>query len=199
MKYQEISGAGQSADRYFVRIKKSWDKPEVRTFSAATATLFLIAFFLFIALKPTVETIFLLNKKIADARVTEKLMTEKIQALNIGLSTYSQIESDIPRVDNYLPQEPKVDEIIEILLANFQKSKMASSDFSIPGYKLEGATEELSVKNSGKAPFNNVMLFMQNLLSANRIFSIDNVTLGKSEKENGVDFNFDSKIYYEKK
>ncbi len=205
MKYQEAENPAQMGDRYFVRIKKTWDKPEVRTFSAATATVFLIAFFLFVALKPTVETIFLLNKKIADARETEKLMTEKIQNLNIALSNYSQIETDIPLIENYFPSEPKTDQIVEIFIMNFKKTRLTSPEFNFPKYNLvspekigQTAPRSIGITSSAKTSFNNALLFIQNLLSSNRIFSIDSLSINKREKDTNLNFNFEGKTYYEK-
>lgn len=199
------SASPPNFNRYYISIRKVWDKPSVRRFSEATATLFLIAFFLFVALKPTIETIFTLNKKISDARETEAQMTKKIADMNIAMSRFQSIETDLPLLEESIPSGAKAEAVIDMINQNLNKSHMQAPSYSLGSYSLgkdpvknsDASTYTTNVSAIGSYP--NIMNFIQNYSNAKRLIVPDNITLGKTKEENVVNFVIRGPVYYEKK
>ena len=202
----------QSFNRYYIQIKKVWERPTVRKFSEATATLFLIAFFLLAALKPTIETIFTLNKKIADARGTEVVMTKKIADINLAQSLYQQIESDLPLVDEYFPPEAKAQALVNIMGQNVKSSGIntAGMSFDLSSYYYINATasavaaaknepNKITFNFGAKSDYENIWNFLNNLTQAKRLILLDRISLSKLGSEKAIDFSLNSKVLYEKK
>lgn len=212
----------QSFNRYYIQIKKVWERPTVRKFSEATATLFLIAFFLLAALKPTIETIFTLNKKITDAHETEVAMTNKIANINRAQSLYRQVEPNLPLVDEYFPPEANVQALIDIIGQNLKSSGIDTTgtnyDFSSYYYinatasavsaaktsssKVSSAKNEpnkIAFNLDAKSDYVNIWNFLNNLTQAKRLILFDRISLSKTSSEKAIDFSLDSKVLYEKK
>ena len=60
--------------RYFTYVKPLIRLPIVRTYGATVFTIFIITIFIFFAIKPTIETILVLQKKLENStEVLEKL------------------------------------------------------------------------------------------------------------------------------
>jgi Tfp pilus assembly protein PilO len=195
----------QNFNRYYVSVRKVWDKPSVRRFSEATATLFLIAFFLFVALKPTIETIFTLNKKISDARETEAQMTKKIADINTAMSLFQSIEADLPLLEESIPSGAKAEDVIDIINQNLNKTHLDKPTYSLGSYSLgkdpiksnEAATYIANVTAGGS--YLNIMNFIQNFSDAKRLIVPSNITLGKTKEESVINFVIRGPVYYEKK
>ena len=192
-------------NRYYISIRKVWETPSVRRFSEATATLFLIAFFLFVALKPTIETIFTLNKKITDARDTEIQMTKKIADINTAMSLFQSIETDLPLLEESIPTAAEANVLIDIINQNLSKNRMDKPSYDLGSYSLgkdpiknnETVTYNINISANGSYP--NIINFIQNFSNAKRIIAPDNITLSKTKTDNVVNFMINGPVYYEKK
>lgn len=198
--------------RYYNAARKTWDIPQVKTFSTAAATLFLIAFFSLAALKPTIETISTLHRKIADARQTEEAMTKKIADLNTAFSQYSLIAQDIPLIWNYLPDHPANKNAVDILTANATNSGLRKNySYSLSEHPLDigQTTAENTPRIMGKSPvainvsFNAeqadsqaLLNFLDNLLSAQRLFAANSISYYEDEKkQSGFQMNLNTYYY----
>lgn len=191
----------QSFNLYYVRIKKVWERPMVKTFSEASATLFLIAFFLLAALKPTIETIFTLTKKIADAQETEMAMSKKIQDLSQAFALYTSLEKDIPAIDTYLPASPNTSGLAHILEQNMSDTSLINSAFTFSPYFLSGSSSDsksdmgnLTISLDSQGTYDSTLVFLKNLSEAQRIFQIEGVELNKTNQL--INFSFSAKTYY---
>lgn len=197
---KEFSGEQlQKVNKYYINIKKIWDKPVTKQFSSTLATLFLIAFFLFFALKPTIETIFTLNKKIADAREVEKLLTQKINNINSAYNTYQEIQTDIPLLNEYLPLTPETSNIDRILLSNSQTSEMHDLSYSLGKYEPIGGNGVIEMEYLAKSDFSHAFNFLENIYNARRLFSLNKISINKSQDSNMLDLSIAGNVYYEKK
>jgi hypothetical protein len=194
-----MSEEQKQLDRYFIKIRKIWETPTLRKFSTTTATLALIGFFLFVALKPTVETIFTLNKKIQDLTEVEQLMTKKISDINQAIGTYQQIQTVIPILEEYYPQEANAKQIIEILETNAQKSGLANPNFNISSYQLSGGLGLFSMTFNTENAFPNVMNFLENIDRSRRLINIMSFSINELKEKNGVGVTLGTDIYYEKR
>jgi hypothetical protein len=189
----------KSWNRYFIQIKKVWEKPTVRKFSAATATLMAIAFFLLVALKPTIETIFSLNKKIQDLSEIEQMMTKKIGDINLAINTYQQVQNDLPAIETYYPKNPEAEKVIAILETNSKKSGVAKPNFTISSYPFSGGKGLYSFTFSTENSYPNILNFIQNIHDSNRLINIMGFSLGELKDKGNISLSINSDVYYEKR
>lgn len=187
-----------SFNRYYVKIIKIWERPTVKRFSAVGATLFLIAFFILVALKPTIETILTLNKKIQDARETETQMTNKINNINSAINTYQQHQADIVLLDEYLPDSPSAEKIIDIINAGLQKSSINKSNYTLSSFPLIGTNGKITITIGASNEYPNILNMLSNLYASKRLITLDTLSIFKSKDESTLDFSITGNSYYEK-
>lgn len=190
--------APSSFNRYYVTIVKIWERPTVRKFSTLAATLFLIAFFILVALKPTIETIFTLNKKIQDAKDTEMQMTTKIGAINQAINTSEKYKEDILRLNEYLPDTPESEKIISILNTNIQKSSIDKAGYSLSSFPIYGENGQITISLNSSNQYQNILNLMSNLFQSKRLITINSLSISKSKDEKTLDFSINANSYYEK-
>lgn len=187
-----------SFNRYYVTIVKIWERPTVKKFSTLAATLFLIAFFILVALKPTVETIFTLNRKIQDAKETETQMTAKIGAINQAINTYEKYKDDIARLNEYLPNSPESGKIINVLNVDIQKSHLDGAEYNLSSFPIEGESGKISISINSTSQYQNIFNLMSNLLESKRLIAVSSLTVSKSKDGSTLNFSVGGNSYYEK-
>lgn len=187
-----------SFNRYYVTIVKIWERPTVKKFSALTATLFLVAFFTLVALKPTVETIFTLNKKIQDAKDTEIQMTTKIGAINQALTISEKYKEDIGRLNEYLPDSPESGKIIKILNADIKKSQLDDADYNLSSFSVDGANGKITINLNSSNQYQNIFNLITNVFQSKRLIAINSLSILKSKDGSTLDFSLIGNSYYEK-
>lgn len=92
--------------RYYTYVEPIVTDPLVRGYFTLVASMFLVAFFLVVALSPTVTTILGLVKKIDDQKKTLATMDVKISNLVLAQENYSQIEGQLPLLLAAIPAKP---------------------------------------------------------------------------------------------
>lgn len=184
--------------RYYVNVKKVWDKPTVKRFSTATATLALVAFFLLVALKPTIETIFTLNKKIADATETEVLMTKKIADIGLAINQYQKIQADLPLLNEYYPKSAEAGKIVEILNQNTKVSGMDTPSYSFSQYQLKGGKGQFSISYNSSNTYPSALNFLQNLMDVRRLIVLTGLNISEEKNSSKLNVLINSEAYYEK-
>lgn len=184
-------------DRYYVSVKKIWEKPTVKRFSTATATLSLVAFFLLVALKPTIETIFTLNKKISDEREIESMMTKKIADLNTAFNTYQQIQPDLPLLDQYYPKTAEAKNLIAILSQNSTTSNMSDLSYTFSPYTIASGSGQIQINFNGQNKYLNVINFLDNIINARRLIVLTGVSMSQGKTGDKLNVTINTNAYYE--
>lgn len=89
--------------RYYTSLGPWFKKPEVRAYTFLILSFFACAFFLFFAIRPTLNTIINLRKQIADSETVNKKLTVKINALSQIQAEYEIIKPNLLVVSQSLP------------------------------------------------------------------------------------------------
>jgi Tfp pilus assembly protein PilO len=87
--------------------------PVIRAYFSLIASLFALSFFGAFAIRPTVNTIVELQKKITDASFTNQKLQEKINALSEAQTQYSLVQADLPIVFSALPKDPDFSSLLK--------------------------------------------------------------------------------------
>lgn len=99
--------------RYYQSIHEVTTKPQTRGYMTAIFSFLAISLFGWYAIRPTVQTILVLQKEIEDNRLVNQQMEEKINKLIDAHATYQSIADDIPYVAASLPPAPDALSVVE--------------------------------------------------------------------------------------
>lgn len=172
--------------RYFVKVKGLYDKREVVVYTGLILTLLTISFFALFAIKPTVTTIAQLFKEIERKREVDQKLQTKINTLRQAQTNYSLVSNKLALIDQALPQEPELTNLIYQLeiLAQQNNVQLRSLRFE-PAYLLGGETKikkkidvypSLAFNLSFTGEFENVYNFLDSLEDLRRNLDFENFT-----------------------
>lgn len=103
--------------RYYTWIGPLMKKPQTKAYTFLILSIFTIAFFIFFAIRPTINTIIGLQKQIEDDKLVETKLQDKINALSQIQAELDIIRPDLPLVDTALPTKSEVVTLIKTLEA----------------------------------------------------------------------------------
>ncbi len=93
------------------------DKPQTKAYTFLALSFLTVAFFIFFAIRPTINTIVGLRKQIEDNQMVEKKLQDKINALSQLQAEYEVIQKDLPYLNSALPTTVNVVDLVK----NFER------------------------------------------------------------------------------
>ncbi|MBI3980995.1 type 4a pilus biogenesis protein PilO [Candidatus Microgenomates bacterium] len=102
-------------NRYYTWIGPLLKKPQTRAYTFLILSIFTVAFFVFFAIRPTVNTIIGLRKQIEDDQIVDAKLQDKINALSQIQAELDVLQPDLPLIDTALPTKSEVVSLIKSL------------------------------------------------------------------------------------
>ena len=192
--------------RYFTYIKPVTKLPMVRTYGSIIFTLLIMLIFIYFAIKPTVETILVLQKKLADEELVLQKITKKASDLSLGKQNYDNLDSQIKtKVQSAIPDNVELKSLIQALEQTAKNHDASVSALQIQPLTLEtkkenilGTISEVSFTFNIEAQYLNMISFLQDLRVSSRLISIDSLSLNKVSEGSGLIMSIMGKAYYVK-
>jgi len=132
---------------YFLSTQTLYQRRDVVVYTGIILTLITITFFSFFAIKPTVTTIAGLVKEIDSKKTIDQKLQTKINSLRQAQTNYSQISDKLVLIDQVLPQDPDLIDLIYQIEVLSQKNNVTVKSVSFgPSYLL--GQEEVKKKLS---------------------------------------------------
>ncbi len=181
-----------------------------RDFAAVTASLFLTAFFLFFAIRPTANAIAELLGEIKAREKSDVQLQEKIDQIIKAQNFYNQIYDRLFLVEEALPQNPQIASLAKEIEAQRLKENL---DLSKLGYSSLVLTDETGGKDKKKetanlTPINFTLSmagqyldfkdFLKNVFEQRRIVHINNFEIqqAKGEETINLDISLSGNTFY---
>jgi len=168
------------------------------------STFFLISFFIIVAIKPAVNTIFSLQGEIQSKKILTKQMKGKITNVITAQEIFSQVQKNYLLVESSLPNSPHYAHAANQILKTASASGVGIE--KIPFNLSPGKDESLgdNVKQfshtfSLNSPFQNLLNFINNLSNNRRIFKINNIRLSTQEESTSsaeINLNMEVNTFY---
>src|SRR3990167_7353762 len=95
-------------NRYYTWIGPLLKKPQTRAYTFLILSIFTVAFFVFFAIRPTINTIIGLRKQIEDDQIVDTKLQDKINALSQIQAELDVLQPDLPLIDTALPTKSEV-------------------------------------------------------------------------------------------
>lgn len=194
----------QFYSRYFTYIRPVTKLPIVKTYGSFIFTLIVITIFIFYAIKPTIETILVLQKQLDDSNKVLKKVTLKANNLSLGKQNYENLDPDIKsKIESAIPDTVNLKTIIQSLE---QTAKL--HDASISALQIQplvittkttdklGTLTEIPFTFNTEGQYINLVSLLQDFKSSARLISIDSLSLSKSSEGEGLIMSLSGKAYY---
>src|SRR3989344_6331473 len=190
--------------RYFTYIKPITHSPIVRTYGSTIFTLIIITVFIFFAIKPTVETIIVLQKKLEDSNAVLKKVNQKVNDLSQGKTNYEKLPTFAKsQIETAIPDTARLKSVIQSL-----EQTAKSHDASISALQIQplvlitksqnqlGTLSEIAFTFNIEGSYQQLASILQDLKSSARIISIDNLAIFKLPEGSVLIMSITGKAYY---
>jgi len=190
--------------RYFTYIKPVARLPIVKNYSSTIFTLVMMTIFLLFAIKPTVETILVLQKKLADADEILQKVTQKTNNLSLGKTNYDNLDQNIKnKISSAIPDTVSLRSVISPLEQIAKLHEASISALQIQPLTIDTKTQnpigeitEISFTLNMEGSYRNLLAFLQDLKTSSRLISIDRLSLAKVGEGAGLIMSISGKAYY---
>lgn len=168
---------------YYRNVMPLFEKPKVAAYTMLVLSFFTMAIFGMFAIRPTLATIAQLKKRIADQKIVNEKMDDKIKQLRAAEVAYQNVRPDLDAIFESLPETPApasllgklnrtlIENNIDIIILQISsmaltKPPVSSSQATVIGFSL-----------TGKASYDDILKFIDVLSRTDRILTIDSVDI----------------------
>lgn len=159
---------------------------------------------IYFAIKPTVETILVLQKKIADADAVLQKVTQKANNLSLGKKNYDNLDQKIKdKISAAIPDSINLKSISQTLEQTTKNHEASVSALQIQPFAIEtkiadklGVLAEVKFTFNAEGNYNNLTALLQDLKTSNRLISIDSLSLSKTSDSKSLILSLSGKAFY---
>lgn len=190
--------------RYFTYIKPITKLPIVKNYGSTVFALLTISVLAFFAIKPTVETIVVLQKRLTDSEVILKKITEKADNLSLAKKNYDNLDQNIKeRISAAIPDAVTLKSITQTLETAAQTRQASVSALQFQPLTVEtkikdktGSATEIGFTFNIAGEYKNLVALLQDLKTSSRLITIDNISLSKTNDGTAIIMSLSGKAYY---
>lgn len=189
--------------KYFTYIKPVTKLPIIKNYGPAIFTLLTISILAIFAIKPTIETILVLQKKSIDSDAVLQKVTQKVNNLSQGKKNYDNLDKNIKeKIAAAVPDTVSLKSVISTLEQTAKIHEASISALQIQPLIIESKDEnqvgklaEISFTFNTEGGYKNLIALLQDLKLNSRLISIDSLSLTKTEG-NSLIMSLSGKAYY---
>lgn len=190
--------------RYFTYIKPITQLPIIKTYGSTIFTLLVMIIFILYAIKPTLETILVLQKKLADETQILEKVDQKANNLAKARENYENLDPGLKsKIEAAIPETINLKTVTQTLEQTAEKYEASISALQIQPLVVEtkvenqlGTLSEIAFTFNVEGQYKNLILLLQDLKSSDRLISIDSSSLSKLSEGAGLIMSLSGKAYY---
>ncbi len=199
-----MSTPSKSYSRYFTYIKPITKIPVVKNYGSTVFTLLIITIFIFYAIKPTVETILVLQKKLENSTQVLEKVNQKAINLSQGKQNYENLDPGIKsKIEAAMPDNADLKSLIQTLEQTAKTHAASVSALQIQPLVIEpkienhlGTLTNIAFTFNTEGEYKNLVLLLQDLKTSLRLISIESISLSKTTEGIGLIMTLSGKAYY---
>lgn len=190
--------------RYFTYIKPVTQLPIIKNYGSTIFTLLTMSLLVFFAIRPTIETILVLQKKLADQDEVLQKVTQKAKNLSLGKKNYDNLDQSIKeKISAGVTDTVSLKSLVQTLEQTAKVHEASVSALQIQplivNTKIEsqtGVLSEIFFTFNVEGAYKNLIAILQDLKSSSRLISIDSLSLSKSNEGGTLIMSLSGKAYY---
>ncbi|MBI4009332.1 type 4a pilus biogenesis protein PilO, partial [Candidatus Roizmanbacteria bacterium] len=160
--------------------------------------------FIFFAIKPTIETILVLQKKLEDSNQVLKKVNQKANDLSAGKANFEKLPTDVKsRINTAVPDLVQLRSVIQTLEQTAKRHQASVSALQIQPLTLVaktsnrvGTLSEVTFTFNVEGDYPKLISMLQDFKSSARLISIDSLSIGKLNEGSGLLMSITGKAYY---
>jgi len=160
-------------------------KPKVQAYSFLVLSLFTGAFFLFFAVRPTINTIINLRKQIEDSTGVNSKLTEKINALAQIQAQYEVIKPDLPLLAQAMPERADVVGLVQQIekISTDNQTSLTAMQFGEANLVGEGTGKDtqnsvpVTFQVSAGGDYSRLLALLNSISKLPRLVSVDSLNI----------------------
>lgn len=191
--------------RYFTYIQPVLKIPIVKSYGGIIINLLALSVFIIFAIKPTVETILVLQKRLEDSNKVLEEISQKSENLSIAKRSYSEMDSSIKaKVQTAVPTSVSL-KTLTTSLENIALNNEASISAlqiqpltirSVTSSSMDKKLQELSFTYNVEGSYASLVNILKDLQETVRVISIDSLILNKTDVSSNLLMSVTGKAYY---
>ena len=196
---------------YLSKITDFYQKKQVKFYTSLILTLSAIAFFTFLAIRPTLTVISSLRKEISDQEKVVTKLEEKLKNLGRAQQEYQEVKSELYLLNEALPKTPQLSLFLgqlEVLARenNLAISAIQTSEVPLDGNKIlskngkggKSSWPSFTVKFSLSGGYQEIEKFLTSVTILRRMTHIKSVFINskKSSGESTLNFRPEIEVFY---
>lgn len=188
--------------RYYTYIEPAIKNPIIKTYGYAIFTIVMTGVFILFAIKPTLETIVVLQKKQTTQKETLQKLDKKISDLQTAQTNYENLESAVKSsVTSAIPTNPDLANLIKALENTTRETTASISalqfqPLSIDKKEGENKLQEISFTFNVEGSYPTLKQVLQNFYDSSRLFTIENLGFNKVATGSILLMNITGKAYF---
>lgn len=189
--------------RYFTYIQPVLKAPAIKTYGTPILTLITMTIFILFAIKPTIETILVLQKKLEEGKTALDKLNQKSENLLAAKKKYQELNPEIKKkVDNYVPGSVEFKNLMQILELTANKNNASISAIQVQPLTLEqkraivGKLSEIPFTFNLEGSYQNLINVLKDLRENSRLISINNIIFNKPSESTLLLMSVSAKAYY---
>jgi len=190
--------------RYFTYIRPITKLPIVKNYGSIIFSLLTISILTLFAIKPTVETILVLQKKLADQDEVLQKITQKADNLSLGKTNYDNLDQRIKdKLSAVIPDTVSLKSVVQTLEQTAKIHEASVSALQIQPLVIDIKTDnqtkilsEISFTFNTEGDYKNLVALLQDLKTTNRLISIESLSLSRVSDGKTLIMSLSGKAYY---
>ncbi len=190
--------------RYFTYIKPFTQLPIIKNYGSIIFTFLTLSVLTIFAIKPTIETILVLQKQLSSQNEVLQKVTQKANDLSLGKKNYDDLDQSIKdRIINAIPDSVALKSITQSLEQSARTYEASISALQIQPLVIDtkttiqkGTLSEISFIFNTEGHYQNLISLLQDLKRSSRLISIDNLSMSKANEGETLIMSLSGKAYY---
>lgn len=179
--------------------------PIIKNYGPTIFTLLTVSILIFFAIKPTVETILVLQKKLADSNEILQKVTQKANNLSLARKNYDNLDQNIKdKISASIPDTVSLRSIIQTLEQAAKTHEASVSALQIQPLVINtkndnnqiGSLSEISFTFNTEGDYQSLISLLQDLKNSSRLISVDSLSLSKTGNSKALILSLSGKAYY---
>lgn len=191
--------------KYYTYVKPVFRSPIIQLYGTYTLTIIAIIVFIVFAIKPTVETITLLQKKLEDSRSVLEQVTKKSTDLSAAKNNLDKLDANTKKkINSAVPNSISLQSVIQSLEQTAKTNQASISALQFQPLTIENTPDGLQNNTLGTVDFTfnlegsypTLIKMIDSIQQSSRLISIDNLIMNKSGDGNIIVLSVTGKAYY---
>ena len=190
--------------RYFTYIRPVTKLPIIKNYGSTIFSLLTISILVLFAIKPTVETILVLQKKLADEDEVLQKITQKANNLSLGKTNYDNLDQNIKdKLSAAIPNTVSLKSVVQTLEQTAKIHEASVSALQIQPLVIDTKTDnrtkilsEIPFTFNTEGDYKNLVVLLQDLKTTNRLISIKSLSLSRVSDGKTLIMSLSGKAYY---